>query len=48
MEEREELFSYRNLQAYQSSKQLVLDIYYLLKHFPKEVIRFFIVRYTKV
>ena len=36
MDEREELFSYRNLQAYQSSKQLVADIYSLLKHFPKE------------
>ena len=36
MDEREELFSYRNLQAYQSSKQLVTDIYSLLKHFPKE------------
>ncbi len=36
MEERGELFSYRNLQAYQTSKQLVSDIYYLLKHFPKE------------
>ena len=36
MEERGELFSYRNLQAYQSSKQLVSDIYCLLKHFPKE------------
>ena len=36
MDERDELFSYRNLQAYQSSKQLVTDIYSLLKHFPKE------------
>lgn len=36
MDERGELFSYRNLQAYQSSKQLVSDIYCLLKHFPKE------------
>ena len=36
MNERGELFSYRNLQAYQSSKQLVKDIYCLLKHFPKE------------
>ena len=36
MDERGKLFSYRNLQAYQSSKQLVSDIYCLLKHFPKE------------
>lgn len=36
MDEREELFSYRNLQAYQSSKQIVADIYSLLKRFPKE------------
>ena len=36
MEDRVELFSYRNLQAYQCSKQLVSDIYSLLRHFPKE------------
>ena len=36
MEENEELFSYRSLKAYQCSKQLVTEIYRLLKFFPKE------------
>ena len=36
MDDREVLFSYRNLQAYQCSKQLVSDVYNLLKLFPKE------------
>lgn len=36
MDEREVLFPYRNLQAYQCSKQLVSDVYNLLKLFPKE------------
>ncbi len=36
MDDREVLFPYRNLQAYRSSKQLVSDVYNLLKLFPKE------------
>ena len=31
-----EVFSYRNLNAYQQAKQLVVLIYALLKQFPKE------------
>ena len=33
---REDLFSYRNLVAYQRAKVLVIEVYKLLKLFPKE------------